>query len=390
VIGALLHCGLTLVPMQALGSAHRAPEAHSGASGSVALMSRPFVLDAATAHELCPDGSRLRILASAPDASLVDPLEALGSSTPTLSVDADAPFAGDDAKLARGAASASCLVLEGGTWSTWWRLLEPSNKRTRLGQVVVERQARGGNIIGVGEAGLYLCAYSILSRAQLQIPSRDPHDTRAHVVVSGLGLVRDMCFDAPLDGRTTIEPLLLALRSSSIESAVWLSGSCAWIQAGEGPLARVVGSDGAAFVIDVGAGRRSRDAILDGGLGRLAPGACFDGRVTDHEAAIDPVVVSETLPLDADLSGFAWNVGGPDAEKPANSRKVIVLEGKEGRLRLLPIPGAGHDVPPPVHATRPDWIRFDWNPIASSGVETRVGPQVAFFQGAPDRGAFRA
>lgn len=394
IVPAPLLLALACVQAVAGGHAGRGSDAHARASGSVTLMSRPFVLDAATAHELCSDGARLRIVAGADDATLLDPLASLGSATPTITVDASASFAGDDRDLARRAAAATCVVLEGGTWSSWWRLLEPSNKRTRLGQVVADRHARGANVVGVGEAGTYLCAYGILSRAQLQTRSRDPHDAREHVIVTGLGLVRDACFDAALDGRTTVGPLLLSSSSSRIETCVWLAGSCAWIQAGDGTRARIVGSDGGAFVFDLAAGRRSRDAILGGRVAHLRPGESFDGAAADHEPPPEGTAERAAAVLDEGLSAFPWNAGAPQAEKSPNSGKVIELDGKEGRLRLLPTSRAG-DVPPHAEAARPDWIRFDWNPIVSSGAETRpepqvdAGPQVALAAGSSDRGALR-
>jgi hypothetical protein len=319
----------------------------------------------------------LRILVGAPDATLVDPLESLGSPTPTLTVDADAAFAGDDRELAQRAASANCIVLEGGTWSSWWRLLEPANKRTRLARVVVERHERGANLIGVGAAGTYLCEYSLLSRAELQVPSRDPHDLREHVLVTGLGLVRGACFDCAMDGRTTREPLLEALRSSRVETGVWLSGSCAWIQRGEGLAAHVAGSDGGAFVFDLAAGRRSRESTFGGRVMRLASGQAFDGLMTDTRRGVgdSPKSSAQTAPLDADLGAFPWGKSA-DSEKSGNSRKAFELRGKRSRLRLYPEPEAGLDVPPPAHTTRPDWIRFDWFKVASSGTGTRIELQV--------------
>jgi hypothetical protein len=371
---------LTLVLMQSAGAVRdvRGSGAHEGLSGTVVVMSRPFELDLETAQALCPDRARLHIVVGDADPARIDPLGILGAPSATVNVDADALFAGDDMTLAQRATGASCLVLEGGTWSEWWRLLEPMNKRTRLGQVLVERHARGGNVIGIGPAGVFLCEYSLLSREQLQIPSRDPHDWREHVLVTGLGLVRGPCFDFATDGRATVEPLLDVLRSSRVEQGVWLTGSCAWIQAGDGPLARIGGPDGAAYFFDFAAGRRSRDATFGGRAARFAPGDRFEGLPSDRmrgsfrSAAIDV----ETAPLDSELGAFP-RFGPRAPKKSENSRKGVELNGKTSRLRLFPEPGAGNDDPPPAHSPRPDWIRFDWIQIASAGTDTRIEPQVA-------------
>jgi hypothetical protein len=386
----MLSFTLVLAMVQTPGASHdvHGSGAHAGVSGTVVVMSRSFALDLDTAQKLCPDGARLRILVGARDSAqpdptaqnptAADPLSALGAPTTTLGVDANAPFAGDQMDLAQRVSTAACIVLEGGTWSSWWRLLEPMNKRTRLGRALAERHATGGNVIGIGPAGAFLCEYSLLSRRQLQIPSRNPHDLREHVLVEGLGLVRGACFDFAMDGRTNVEPLFDALRSSRVEQGVWLTGSCAWIQTGDGPLARVAGPDGAAYVFDLGSGRRSRDATFGGRAARFAPGDRFEGLPSDRMRGTfrSVSIPFEAASLDAELRAFPWP-GTADAKNPANSRKAVEFRGKGSRLRLFPEPGDGSDVPPPAHAPRPDWIRFDWIPIASAGIRTRVEPQVA-------------
>ncbi len=373
---------LIVALMQAAGAVHdvHGSGAHEGLAGTVVVMSRPFALDLDTAQKLCPDGARLRIVVGDADPARIDPFGVLGTATPTITVDADAAFAGDGMDLAQRATAASCIVLEGGTWSSWWRLLEPMNKRTRLGQAVVERHATGGNVIGIGPAGVFLCEYSLLSRKQLQIPSRDPHDLREHVLVEGLGLVRGPCFDFAMDGRTTVEPLLEVLRSSRVEQGVWLTDSCAWIQKGDGPPARIGGPNGAAYFFDLAAGRRSRDATFGGRVARFAPGDRFDGMPADRMRGSfrTESIPFEAASLDADLGAFP-PPGRADPKKSANSRKALELRGKASRLRLYSEPGAGNDDPPPAHSPRPDWIRFDWIPIASAGIGTRIEPQVATF-----------
>src|SRR6185436_6594980 len=108
------------------------------------LITQPMELDLATAKELCPDpASRLRIVAAPLESAGADPLGALGSPTPTLSIDSSTRFAGDDRELERRVGASSCVVLEGGTWVDWWTVLEPRYKTTRLGRALRDAHARG-------------------------------------------------------------------------------------------------------------------------------------------------------------------------------------------------------------------------------------------------------
>lgn len=313
-----------------LGTPHEAP-------GLVAVCARPFELDLASARRLCPDPHKrltLRIGSVAPGS---DPLATLGAPGPVLVLDPTRPHAGDDRELARRLESATCIVLDGGTWLEWWLALRPYGKRSELGNALLSAHEHGVSVIGVGPAGAHLVESALLARTTLDRPARDPHDRSRDIVVGGLGLARGAILDFATDGRDTPERLLSAALDARADLAVWLAGNCAWIQDERARTAVVAAEDGAAWVFDPSTARRSRERVEGLDLARLADGGRFSfatHRVDSPTRAKPERMVQNRVP-----SSIGEFFAEGNVEMADFLGKVGELAGEESVLRFV------HDAP---------------------------------------------
>lgn len=304
-------------------------------TGSVAIVAGSFAFDEPTARALCPDPKlRLRITIGIPAESSIDVLAALGSPTPACAIDVAAPYPGDSRELAHRVRAARCLVLEGGTWLQWWRLLKPDDKLTGLGQAVIAAHASGATVIGVNAAGLYLARWSLLSRVALGRPSRDPHDTSLDVLMEGFGLVHGACFDMELDGRDSPERLIGVVSASGVDAAIWLAGPCAWIQVDDGRAAHLCAPAGAAYLFDLARAVHSREAVCGGVLATLVQGDRFDARTRAVTSASGPIG-SESL-RDGTTATWRSHLASVPAPIAWNSRTECTLVGERSVLTLRP------------------------------------------------------
>ncbi|MBL8860041.1 MAG: hypothetical protein JNL28_16145 [Planctomycetes bacterium] len=348
----------------ALGPSVAQHTADKGAprAGLVVVAAGALTFEESVARRVCADPARRLVLHIGPPESRAhDPFSALGTPTPSASIRSEDTYPGDDRDLAARVSAQSCIVLSGGTWIEWWSVLKPNQKLTRLGRALVEAHATGTTVIGFDAAGTYLAEWSVLSRAALKRPSRNPHDESRDILLGGLGLARGLCLDLATDGRDSPEPFLELVAATRIERAVWLGGTCAWIQDPAAHSATIAATDGAAFVFDLRATRRSRGALYGVGLTKITDGG---------QCALDargPALADESNPERAVQNSATTTLKGwfapPLPHNAGNFGKVLELRGERFVARLLfeSAPRIG-DV-----SSRSDAAvaaRLDWIPLA--------------------------
>ena len=300
--------------------------------GLVVIATAALQFEEPLARKLCPDPMRRLILhmGTADDAP-IDPLAGLGAPTPVALIHPSDTYPGDDRDWTARVAPQCCVVLTGGTWLQWWAALKPNGKLTRLGRALVDAQATGTSVIGVGASGLYLSEWSLVSRDALRRPSRNPHDDSQDLILAGLGLARGTCVDLATDGRASPERMFELVSVTRIDRAVWLAGACAWIQDEGARSVTIAAQDGAAFVFDLSRARRSRATLVDVTLSHLQNGAQFDLKlrsVQTSEPEPANAVAERTVPNVATGSLEAFFDGRP---VDPGSFQSVAASGDTGR-----------------------------------------------------------
>lgn len=351
VVGPTAAASATSTTTQSPSERARGPEEPSTrvvheAEGPVVVVSGHWSLPLDVARRVCADPtSRVRVTIGDPRPEDVDVLANLGSATPTLALRTGVDHPGDDPALASRVRAARCVVLEGGTWVDWWRALEPWHKTTELGRAVLDARASGAAIVAVGAAGAYVSERSLISRALLQRPSRDPHDLEEHVLATGFDLVDGVCLDMAIDGRTTPEAMLDRLTTSDATWAVWLDGEAAWIQDGRGRHATVATGRGRALVFDLSCASRSRHDLRDGRL-FLLDGRSSDASATTHDLDLRARGLTSTYAAAMNPTDVAWF---PDLARAERGE----FRGHLGRLSFRRAPAAEGQPASPLAS-------FDW------------------------------
>lgn len=331
---------------------HAEPAPDPRSPGLVVLVSGSWAFPEDEARRLCADPQRVVGVAVAPRAAdAVDPFASLGAPTRFTVLDLEREGAGDDEALAERVRTARCVVLAEGTWVAWWTVLEPNQKSTALGRALREAHRAGATIVGLDTAGSYLGAWSLVSRAQIQRPARDPHDLVPDVISSSFALAPGFCFDRAQDGRASPAALVDRLANSVADAGVWLEGDVAWIHDAARDDVRVVARGGRAFVFDAAAGRRTRGALRAARWTVLEDGARFDVRaraITLTAPRPDtPRIEPGTGPAAPDPSAATqstWAFASPDLLRAGGA-----LEFPAGRFAFMP-------------ADAPASGRFDWDP----------------------------
>jgi hypothetical protein len=243
--------------------------------GIVVLAGEGAALDAATCAEL--GGARRVLLAPGDAAGAFDPLSA--SSAPAVRVGLDpAAFrpgdARDPAELAR---SSTCVVLSGGAYMDWYRILTPGGSTTRLSDAIREAHAAGVTVVGAGAAAPFLAQWAMVDRASLGKRPRNPRREREDVGAAGLGLVEDLLVDTSARSRGDPARMLRAAFDGSVDVALFLDGPAVWIARPRERAAEVRGT-GTAYVFELAAARRLRGAWREGRLSMLSAGGSWTAR----------------------------------------------------------------------------------------------------------------
>ncbi|MDZ4775017.1 MAG: hypothetical protein SGI72_18000 [Planctomycetota bacterium] len=333
--------------------------------GRVAVVTVPFVLPVETARELSPTASeRLTFQIGGQSASALDPFAKSEARASLFQLDMNVARPGDDPTFAPRIAAAQCIVLEGGNWLDWWFALRPYGKQSELCRALVRAHARGIHLVGIGPAGAHLAGRSLLSRATLHRPNRDPHARSIDVLLGGIGVSSDLCIDFATDGRVDPERMLEALFDRDLERGVWLAGPCAWIEDANTQTASTVGPSGAAFVFDARSSRRSREQIEDVALTRLVDGSRIDLANRAAQSNTVPTSREETSTGPGGEAGPGKLAGFFDlpGENTWISGKPLTLRGERHVLRLaFDSPSNADRSGPGPNA--PDRARLAWLPL---------------------------
>jgi hypothetical protein len=241
-------------------------QAHPGA---VVLVGSDASVDAATCASLGA-GDRLMLCAGDPS-SVVDPLAAAGAPKRRIDLDAARPFVGDDRETAELVRSARCIVLAGGGYFDWFKLVTPGGTTTRLSDSIKAAHRDGATIVGVGAAAPYLAKWAMVPRSAIPDPERNPRRHRTDVGIEGLGLVRELLVDTSAREGGDPGTLLRAAFDGHLERALYLDGPTIWIDDSRGESARVAGT-GRTILFDLGAARRNRGTWQGARLSLLRDG----------------------------------------------------------------------------------------------------------------------
>jgi hypothetical protein len=241
--------------------------------GLVVLVGEGAVLEGKAGAELA--GERRVMLCVGADA--FDPWSTSASRPARIVLDPAAPFAGDAREPAELARTATCVVLSGGGYMDWYRLLTPGSSTTRLSEAIREAHSAGVTVVGVGAAAPFLAQWAMVDRAALEKPLRNPRRVREDVAVAGLGLLEDLLVDSSARARGDPGRTLRSAFDGSIGTVLFLDGPATWIGDPREHSARVLGQ-GTAFVFDFSSARRQRETWREGRLSLLSEGDAWTRR----------------------------------------------------------------------------------------------------------------
>lgn len=245
------------------------------APGLVVLAGEGATLDAATCAEL--GGARRVLLCAGDPNGAFDPLGAASAPAVRIGLDPSAERAGDAREPAELARSAACVVLSGGTYMDWYRILTPGGSTTRLSEAIREAHSAGVAVVGAGAAAPFLARWSMVDRASLGKRPRNPRREREDVAAQGLGLLADVLVDTSARPHGDPARMLRAAFDGSVDTALFLDGPAVWIAEPREHAARVRGK-GTAFVFDLAAGRRLRGTWREERLSMLSEGGTWTAR----------------------------------------------------------------------------------------------------------------
>jgi hypothetical protein len=243
--------------------------------GVVVLAGEGATVDAATCAEL--GGARRVLLAPGNAAEAFDPLSASPAPAVRLGLDPAAFRPGDAREPAELARSSACVVLSGGAYMDWYRILTPGGSTTRLSDAIREAHSAGVTVVGAGAAAPFLAQWSMVDRASLGKRPRNPRRVREDVAAAGLGLVENLLVDTSARPRGDPARMLRAAFDGSVDLALFLDGPAVWIARPRARVADVRGT-GTAFVFDLAAARRLRGAWREGRLSMLSEGGAWTAR----------------------------------------------------------------------------------------------------------------
>ena len=307
---------LLLAPIAFAPQEPRAPAAER-APGRVVLVGADASIDAATAAEL--GGQERLLLAPGDPAQAVDPLAAAGGTARRIGIDGTKRFVGDERPTAEVIRSARCIVLSGGGYLDWFRLVTPGGTTTRLSDSIRAAHRGGATVVGVGAAAPYLAQWAMIERSAIDHPERNPRRHREEIAIEGLGLVRDLLVDTSARERGDPGRMLRAAFDGHVEAALYLDGPTVWIDDPAHASARVAGP-GRTIFFDLDAARRLRGTWRDGRIAVLEDGdrwsrhggiECAAGRARDEAG---PAI--EGLLRSIEAAGGKLAIGGRDRDVP--------------------------------------------------------------------------
>ena len=247
----------------------------AGTPGRVVLAGDGVAFDAATCDDL---GARERVLLLVGDAGPAKvAFAAAGAATRSFALDPERPFPGDDREAAEVVRAARCVVLSGGRYLDWYRLVTPGGATTRLAAAVRAAHEGGATIVGLGAAAPFLAEWTMVERAATGKPVRNPRRPHEDVAVRGLGLLPGLLADSSAAERGSPARLLRATFDGGLDRALFVGGGTAWIADPARETARVVGA-GRTLLFDVTRARRSRGTWRDARVAALAEGARWSRR----------------------------------------------------------------------------------------------------------------
>jgi hypothetical protein len=304
--------------------------ARRGTPGLVVLVGKGAVLDAATYAELSAD--RRVLLCTGAPAEAIDPLAKAGPPEIRFDIDLATPYAGDEREPAERTRSAGCIVLSGGDALDWYKLLTPGGSTTRLSQAIREAHAAGASVVGTGAAAPYLAKWTMVERAALAKPQRNPRRERDDVAVEGLGLIEDLLVDSTACRRGDPARALRAAFDGHLGTLVFLDGLATWIGDPRDHSARIRGP-GTVFAFDLVAARRQRDAWREGRLSMLTDGDTWSAR--EGAACAESTRAGDPTP--PDLVAIDSAVGTLRKSLERVSARLSIRSDERTRVRPAPV-----------------------------------------------------
>jgi hypothetical protein len=347
----------TILALATLATGHAVPiEADATArAGAVVLLGEPFELPAECFRDLVAGvESRERVWitpASSPDVAAIDPLARAGRPAHRARLDAGEPHAGDDRELGERVRDAGAIVLTGGSYLEWYALFRPSEKASGLHAALRAAHESGALVVASGAAAAFLAEWTVVDRAALHRPLRNPRDASEHVIARGLGFVRGLadCSGAP---HGSIARLLALSEHQLFDAALYLDGHVAWIEAARDGSAAVRG-EGAAFVLDFRPARRDRRKLSGGRLSLLLDGDLWSARERTIAGDLAPFMPADasSAPLERSIDAepdAAWMrdalrrevTPDRDAHVAARGRDLEVALRADARSLVAPTTGA--------------------------------------------------
>lgn len=260
ILGAAL-CALLSLPAGAAQASHTRP-------GELVLLARESVADpglAAQLAELCgPSPIEIALSPSAGPPLL--PREARRLLVPLREARAL-----DGRELGRELASAGTLVLRGSSFMDWYDTLLPHGRATHLANALRRARFSGTHVLACGPAASFAAGATMIAKAELDRPRRNPRESGAHTAVVGLGLGPPAIVDAQGWPVGDALELLRALWKTQVDLGFFLEGEVALLHALAPHEASCLGP-GRIVGIDLGDARRQRGAIRRGRLSILRAG----------------------------------------------------------------------------------------------------------------------
>jgi len=281
----------------------------TAAPGPVVLAGKGARIEGPLRAEL---GADRRVVLSLKTAGIAeDPFAGSGTEPLRFELDPSVEFAGDAREPAEAVRGARCVVLAGGSFLDWYRVMTPSDATTRLSEATRETHAAGAAIVGAGPAAPFLARWARVERSALGKPERNPRRHREDVAVRGLGFLEDLLVDTSADPRADPARALRPAFDSGIGQVLFLDGPSIWIADPRERTARVAGG-GTAIVFDLEAGRRQRDAWREARLSLLSAGDSWSarggGRCAGGVATVAPGPQVEALRASLERAGARLSV----------------------------------------------------------------------------------
>jgi len=291
-----------------------ADEHRARTTGTIVLLGEAFELSpdqCRTALESSRSGDRVWIAPNGADTARgIDPLAHSDDPAPATRelFDARTPHPGDDAALCERVRRAGSVALVGGKYLDWYALFRPQEKRSGLDAALRYAHRSGATVIASGAAASFLADWTVVDRAEIDRPRRNPRDAREHVLLHGMSLVHGMIVDASGAPRASWSRWLSLVANSQGELALYVDAHVAWILRDEERGEALVRGSGAAFVLDLHGARRERDALLGARLSMLLDGDRWSARERRASTATRTLVAGArverpAITLDAPASG---------------------------------------------------------------------------------------